>query len=156
MARSWKALFVATAARQRRRLRESEAAFILLATIAGLAAGLLTNVQAFLAHSMQRLFYGVTINRLSALGSIHHPWKLLALPLGNADPAPSKTTVTGITPRHSTGTNTRACPLEAGNSSSAGNYRRADCERQQSARRRRTKGAQLRGEFTASQRPSLW
>jgi len=82
MARSWKALFVATAARQRRRLRESEAAFILLATIAGLAAGLLTNVQAFLAHSMQRLFYGVTINRLSALGSIHHPWKLLALPLG--------------------------------------------------------------------------
>lgn len=82
MARSWKALFVAAAARQRRRLRESEAAFILLATIAGLAAGLLTNVQAFLAHSMQRLFYGVTINRLSALGSIHHPWKLLALPLG--------------------------------------------------------------------------
>ena len=82
MARSWKALFVATAARQRRHLRESEAAFILLATIAGLAAGLLTNVQAFLAHSMQRLFYGVTINRLSALGSIHHPWKLLALPLG--------------------------------------------------------------------------
>ena len=82
MARPWKALFVASVARQRRRLRESEAAFILLATLAGLGAGFLTNFQKILAHGIQRLFYGVTINRLSALGSIHHPWKLLALPCG--------------------------------------------------------------------------
>jgi len=82
MSRSWKSLFRVTLARQRRRLRGSEAAFILLATLAGLAAGTLTNLQQFLAHGIQQLLYGVTINRLSALGSIHHPWKLLALPAG--------------------------------------------------------------------------
>jgi len=82
MARRWTSLLVAAAARQRRRLRQSEAAFILLATLAGLAAGLLTNLQQFLAHGIQQLLYGVTINRLSALGSIHHPWRLLALPAG--------------------------------------------------------------------------
>jgi len=82
MARSWTSLFVATVARQRRRLRESEAAFILLAALAGIAAGSLTYILAALAHGIQRLLYGVTINRLSALGSIHHPWKLLALPFG--------------------------------------------------------------------------
>ena len=68
--------------RLRRRLRASEAAFILLATFAGIAAGLLTIAQQSIAHSVQRLFYGVSINRLSALGSIHHPWKLVALPIG--------------------------------------------------------------------------
>lgn len=73
---------VLLAARTRRRLRESEAAFILLAALAGIGAGLLTNLQQFIAHGIQRLLYGVSINRLSALGSIHHPWKLLALPLG--------------------------------------------------------------------------
>ncbi|QTH22250.1 chloride channel protein [Rhizorhabdus wittichii] len=82
MRRSLRSLLLSLALRQRRRLRESEAAFILLATIVGLAAGLLTNVQQALAHGLQQLFYGVTINRLSALGSIHHPWKLLALPIG--------------------------------------------------------------------------
>lgn len=82
MSRSWKDLLLAVALRQRRAMRESEAAFILLATIAGLAAGLLTNFQQFLSHGIQHLFYGVTINRLSALGSIHHPWRLLALPAG--------------------------------------------------------------------------
>lgn len=82
MARSRKSPLLIAAARQRRRLRESEAAFILLAALAGLAAGVLTNVQQFLAHGIQQLVYGVTINRLSALGEIHHPWKLLALPIG--------------------------------------------------------------------------
>ncbi|AJA10600.1 chloride core [Sphingopyxis fribergensis] len=81
MSRSRKSL-VLFAARARRRLRESEAAFILLAALAGVGAGLLTNVQQYLAHGIQRLLYGVSLNRLSALGSIHHPWKLLALPLG--------------------------------------------------------------------------
>lgn len=82
MARSWIEIGGALAARQRRRLRESEAAFILLAALTGLAAGLATNIQSIIAHGMQRFLYGVGINRLSALGSIHHPWKLLALPLG--------------------------------------------------------------------------
>ncbi|MBN8818112.1 MAG: chloride channel protein [Sphingomonas sp.] len=82
MAHSWKPLFLASLARQRRRLRSSEAAFILLAAITGLGAGFLTLVLQILAHGIQRLLYGVTINRLSALGAIHHPWKLLALPAG--------------------------------------------------------------------------
>jgi CIC family chloride channel protein len=82
MRHSWKGALLGFALRQRRSLRESEAAFILLATIAGLIAGLLTNVQQFLAHGIQQIFYGVSINRLSALGSIHHPWRLLALPAG--------------------------------------------------------------------------
>ncbi|MBO9603699.1 MAG: chloride channel protein [Novosphingobium sp.] len=81
MRHSLKSRLFAATIRQRRSLRESEAAFIVLATIAGFAAGLLTNLQAFVAHTIQHLLYGVTINRLSALGSIHHPWKLLALPL---------------------------------------------------------------------------
>lgn len=82
MSHSWKETLVALAVRQRRSLRESEAAFILLAALAGLCAGLLTNAQQLIAHGIQHLFYGVTINRLSALGSIHHPWRLLALPAG--------------------------------------------------------------------------
>ena len=82
MAHSWKPLFLASLVRQRRRLRSSEAAFILLAAITGLGAGFLTLVLQILAHGIQRLLYGVTINRLSALGAIHHPWKLLALPAG--------------------------------------------------------------------------
>lgn len=69
-------------ARQRRRLRKSEAAFIALAALAGALAGLLAIAQQMLAHGLQRLLYGVSVNRLSALGSIHHPWRLLALPLG--------------------------------------------------------------------------
>lgn len=82
MRRNWQALFKSFTIRQRRRLRESEAAFILLAVVAGTAAGLMTNVQQWLAHGLQRIFYGVTVNRLSALETIHHPWRLLALPLG--------------------------------------------------------------------------
>ena len=82
MASSGKYLVRSAAIRFRRRLRESEAAFIVLALLAGLAAGILTNAQQFLAHGIQHFFYGVTINRLSALGSIHHPWRLLALPIG--------------------------------------------------------------------------
>lgn len=84
MSRSWIAFGRALATRQRRRLRESEASFILLAALAGLAAGLLTNAQGLVAHGIQHFLYGVGINRLSALGSIHHPWKLLALPLGGS------------------------------------------------------------------------
>ncbi len=82
MRQRWPNRLLGLAVRQRRKLRESEAAFIMLAAIAGLVAGLLTLFQQFLAHGLQQLFYGVTINRLSALGSIHHPWRLLALPLG--------------------------------------------------------------------------
>lgn len=82
MQRSWQSVLLAAANRQRRSLRESEAAFIVLAAIVGLTAGALTNVQQLLAHGIQRLFYGVTINRLSALGEIHHPLRLLALPIG--------------------------------------------------------------------------
>lgn len=68
--------------RQRQRMRESELAFIVLAVLAGIAAGWLTNLQGFLAHALQQLFYGVTGNRLSAIGEIRHPWRLLALPFG--------------------------------------------------------------------------
>ncbi|MGZ3257953.1 MAG: chloride channel protein [Croceibacterium sp.] len=75
-------LLRANAVRLRRRLRESEAAFIGLAAIVGLAAGVATNLIGLMAHLIQHLFYGVAVNRLSAIGSIHHPWKLLALPLG--------------------------------------------------------------------------
>ena len=82
MRQRWPNRLLGLAVRQRRKLRESEAAFIMLAAIAGLVAGLLTLFQQFLAHGLQQIFYGVTINRLSALGSIHHPWRLLALPLG--------------------------------------------------------------------------
>lgn len=82
MGRSWRQFGRNLLTRQRRRLRESEFAFILLAVISGLVAGLSTNIQATLAHGIQQLLYGVTINRLSALGSIHHPWRLLALPAG--------------------------------------------------------------------------
>lgn len=70
--------------RLQRRLRESEAAFIVLAALVGASAGLATLVQGLIAHGLQGLLYGVSINRLSALGSIHHPWRLLALPLGGA------------------------------------------------------------------------
>lgn len=79
---NWLTAIRTFAVRQRYRLRSSEAALIVLATSAGLAAGLLTNVQQMLAHALQRLLYGISINRLSALGTIHHPWRLLALPLG--------------------------------------------------------------------------
>jgi len=82
VSRRWRLALFKLAVRQRRTLRESEAAFIVLAALAGLSAGLITNLLQFLAHSLQRTFYGVGINRLSALGSIHHPWKLLALPAG--------------------------------------------------------------------------
>jgi CIC family chloride channel protein len=82
MSPRWKSAVLTVIVRQRRSLRESEAAFIILAAMAGLAAGLLTNFQQFIAHGLQQLFYGVTVNRLSALGSIHHPWRLLALPAG--------------------------------------------------------------------------
>lgn len=68
--------------RGRQRLRQSEAAFILLAAAAGAAAGALTRIQQTLAHGLQGLLYGVTFNRLSALGEIHHAWRLIALPLG--------------------------------------------------------------------------
>jgi len=70
--------------RVQRWLRESEGAFIVLAALVGGAAGLATLAQSWLAHAMQHVFYGVTINRLSALASIQHPWRLMALPLGGA------------------------------------------------------------------------
>lgn len=70
------------AIRQRQRLRSSEMAFIVLALVAGLVAGWLTNLQGFLAHGLQQLFYGIGNNRLSALGEIRNHWRLLALPFG--------------------------------------------------------------------------
>ncbi|WP_206244531.1 chloride channel protein [Novosphingobium terrae] len=66
----------------RRWLRASEGAYIVLAAVVGTMAGLSTLIQSWLAHGLQHIFYGVTINRLSALASIRHPWRLLALPLG--------------------------------------------------------------------------
>ena len=63
-------------------LRGSEAALILISLVAGVGAGLLTRAQGWIAHGLQSLIYGVGINRLSALASIQHPWKLAALPLG--------------------------------------------------------------------------
>ncbi|WP_260926944.1 chloride channel protein [Novosphingobium sp. 9] len=78
----WIAKPVAFAVRQRRRVRQSEAAFIVLAVMVGLAAGWTTNLLRALAHGMQRVLYGVTVNRVSALGEIHHPWRLIALPIG--------------------------------------------------------------------------
>jgi CIC family chloride channel protein len=68
--------------RVQRWLRESEAAFIALAALVGCAAGLATLAQGWLAHGMQVIIYGLTITRLSALASIEHPWRLIALPLG--------------------------------------------------------------------------
>lgn len=70
--------------RLRRWVRASEAAFILLAALVGCASALATLAQGWIAHGLQHLFYGVTINRLSALASIRHPWRLLALPMGGA------------------------------------------------------------------------
>jgi len=71
-----------TVIKQRRLMRTSEAAFILLAAAIGLTAGATTTLQQLIAHGIQRLLYGVTENRLSALGEIHHPWRLIALPVG--------------------------------------------------------------------------
>lgn len=72
----------AFAIRLQRRLRASEAVFIVLAALVGAAAGLGTLVQASLAHGIQTVLYGLGNNRLSALPQIAHPWRLLALPLG--------------------------------------------------------------------------
>ena len=68
--------------RARRWLRGSEAALIFVAILAGSVAGLATALQSTIAHGLQHLFYGVGINRLSALRSIRHPVRLLALPAG--------------------------------------------------------------------------
>jgi CIC family chloride channel protein len=62
----------------------SETAFIVLAALAGLAAGFSTNLLGFLAHAIQQVLYGLDGNRLSALGQIRHPWRLLALPAEGA------------------------------------------------------------------------
>ena len=53
-----------------------------MTVVVGIVAGLATRAQNLIAHGLQHLLYGVGINRLSALTSIQHPWKLLALPLG--------------------------------------------------------------------------
>lgn len=63
-------------------LRSGESALLVAAILVGTAAGLATVAQGAVAHSIQRLLYGVGINRLSALTSIHHPVKLLFLPIG--------------------------------------------------------------------------
>ena len=68
--------------RLRRWLRSSEAAKILVALAVGIGAGFITAALGLAAHGLQALLYGVRINRLSALASIRHPLKLLALPLG--------------------------------------------------------------------------
>lgn len=67
--------------RIRHRVRSSEAAIILLAVIAGLAAGALTTLQSTIARLLQTLLYGLDVERLSAVGSIE-PVRLLALPAG--------------------------------------------------------------------------
>ncbi|MFM5916564.1 MAG: chloride channel protein [Novosphingobium sp.] len=68
--------------RLRRRLRSGDAILLLVAVLIGALAGLATVVQSAVSHGLQALLYGVSINRLSALASIHHPSKLLFLPLG--------------------------------------------------------------------------
>ncbi len=55
---------------------------IVIAIGVGAVTGLMTAFQAAIAHALQHLFYGVGINRLSALASIRHPLRLLALPTG--------------------------------------------------------------------------
>ncbi len=55
---------------------------ILVAIAVGAVTGLVTALLSGIAHGVQQLFYGVGINRLSALVSIRHPLRLLALPLG--------------------------------------------------------------------------
>ncbi|WP_126173092.1 chloride channel protein [Altericroceibacterium xinjiangense] len=70
------------AIRFRRWLRSSELSLVVLAALIGLGAGLATALIGAMAHGLQYLLYGVGINRLSALASIRHPYKLLALPLG--------------------------------------------------------------------------
>ncbi|NKJ41705.1 chloride channel protein [Novosphingobium sp. SG720] len=81
-AQAFTTLLIKLVVRLRRLLREREAAFIVLAALAGALAGLSTNALGFLAHAMQQVFYGLEGNRLSALGEIRHPWRLMALPLG--------------------------------------------------------------------------
>ena len=66
----------------RRWLRGREIALIPIAIVAGALAGFATRAQGVFAHELQRLLFGVGINRLSALASIQHPLRLLALPLG--------------------------------------------------------------------------
>jgi CIC family chloride channel protein len=63
--------------------RSSEGALIALALLCGLAAGLMTLAQGFIAHSVQRLFYGIGVDRLSAIRNLSF-LSLLALPLGGA------------------------------------------------------------------------
>lgn len=66
----------------RRQLRASEAALIALALVLGSCAGLMTMVQAEIAHAMQRILYGIgSDDRLSAQNGVD-PIRLLALPLG--------------------------------------------------------------------------
>lgn len=66
----------------RRWLGNHDAALLPVAALVGAVAGLGTAAQSWVAHSLQRLLYGISYNRLSALESIHHPAKLLFLPLG--------------------------------------------------------------------------
>ena len=63
-------------------LRSGPSALLLAALLVGAAAGLATSIQGAIAHWLQMLLYGVGLNRLSALTSVHHPAKLLFLPLG--------------------------------------------------------------------------
>jgi len=65
----------------RRLLRSSEGAVIGLAILVGLLAGLATLLQSGTAHLIQRILYGLDVERLSAEMSVS-PWSLLALPLG--------------------------------------------------------------------------
>jgi CIC family chloride channel protein len=66
----------------RRWLGSHDAALLPVAVLIGAVAGLGTAAQSWIAHSLQGLLYGISYNRLSALESIHHPAKLLFLPLG--------------------------------------------------------------------------
>ncbi|MGE5562472.1 MAG: chloride channel protein [Bacillota bacterium] len=64
----------------RRIFRSSEAALILLAIVAGAAAGTLMILQNRIAHGLQSLIYGVGGTSLSAAPSVD-PLRLIALPL---------------------------------------------------------------------------
>ncbi|MFA6606644.1 MAG: chloride channel protein, partial [Sphingomonas sp.] len=68
----------------RRIFRSSEASFILLAVVVGIAAGLVAAALSSIAHLFQSALYDLNFDdRLSGLAIIS-PIRLLALPLGGA------------------------------------------------------------------------
>ncbi|HET8611598.1 MAG TPA: chloride channel protein [Sphingomonas sp.] len=68
----------------RRRLRQSEAVFILLAVAVGAAGGALAVSLSLVAHALQRLLYDLPGELRLSEAPLITPWRLLALPAGGA------------------------------------------------------------------------